>query len=145
MDSSSSPTIQSDQSAARSRTIPVYSFAVALALGALVVVLVFSGPTADDEPLNPACQSWDSAAVTAVEQMSGGAGDLARMRVSESQFRLRRARRNCREGWVNLACQDYRAVTTGTVTIGRRDLSASSDACPSDIGRETAGSATVDK
>ena len=35
------------------------------------------------------------------------------LQVSDSVFRMRRARRNCEMGWVTLACQDYHAVAAG--------------------------------
>src|SRR5262245_53282892 len=57
------------------------------------------------------CGLWDDQ-VTAViaERVRASRGDEELRQLADVIFRLRRARRNCAEGWVGVACRDYQAI-----------------------------------
>lgn len=62
----------------------------------------------------PACARWDEQARDAIARRVQGGGQDAELRqLSEAIFLVRRARRNCEEGWMTLACQDYLTVIRG--------------------------------
>jgi hypothetical protein len=61
-----------------------------------------------------ACMQWHLAAGAAVSRLVQSTRDADLLQVSDSVFRMRRARRNCEAGWVTLACQDYRVVAAST-------------------------------
>ena len=63
-----------------------------------------------------ACAAWDDAASEALGAWAGTG--VIPAQVEDAKFRLRRARRNCMAGWVNLACGDYQAVVTGPLPLG---------------------------
>jgi hypothetical protein len=93
-------------------------------LCALVLAAVIAWPSiqrlgGDDEEANvapraAACLDWDAAARGAVGQLVNGPRDLDLRQVGDAVFRMRRARRNCQAGWINLACRDYDAIVRGT-------------------------------
>ena len=60
--------------------------------------------------LNPACMQWHEAAGDAVSRLARSTRDSDLRQLNDAVFRMRRARRNCAEGWLMLACQDYYAV-----------------------------------
>jgi hypothetical protein len=60
------------------------------------------------------CMEWHLAAGAAVSRLIQSTRDADLLLVSDSVFRMRRARRNCEAGWITLACQDYHSVTAGT-------------------------------
>jgi|SRR5450631_818319 hypothetical protein len=64
----------------------------------------------------PACPDWDRAARAAIDALAGT--DITVAQIADAQFRLRRARRNCAAGWVNLACGDYQAILAGPLPLG---------------------------
>lgn len=66
---------------------------------------------AEQPALAAACLQWHQAASEAVARLAQSASDSDLRMASDGIFRMRRARRNCEEGWVALACQDYHAVT----------------------------------
>jgi hypothetical protein len=116
------------------RRLPIYSISTIAVLAAVAGFAAFNGH-AGNAALDPACTSWDAAASAAID--TSGIGASARLQANEQNFRLRRARRNCREGWLNLACQDYRAIANGTVVVGQRELSANAQCAP-DIAADQA-------
>jgi hypothetical protein len=63
-----------------------------------------------------ACAAWDDAASAALGTWAGS--DVNPAQVQDAKFRLRRARRNCMAGWINLACGDYQAVVAGPLPRG---------------------------
>lgn len=65
---------------------------------------------AEQPALAAACLQWHQAAGEAVARLAQSATDSDLRLASDAIFRMRRARRNCEEGWVALACQDYYAV-----------------------------------
>jgi len=63
-----------------------------------------------DPALTPSCAEWHQAASAAVAHLAESTRDADLRQVSDAIFRMRRARRNCEDGWYTHACQDYHAV-----------------------------------
>jgi hypothetical protein len=63
------------------------------------------GPT-----LASSCEQWHEAASAALARLAQSTSDSDLRQINDAVFRLRRARRNCEEGSLNLACQDYYSV-----------------------------------
>jgi hypothetical protein len=61
-------------------------------------------------PLNPACTRWDTMAADTVARLVHEPADASLRQAGDALFRLRRARSNCRTGWLALSCRDYRAI-----------------------------------
>jgi hypothetical protein len=80
---------------------------------------------AEKQRLARTCMEWHLAAGTAVSRLVQSTRDTDLLQVSDSVFRMRRARRNCEAGWVVLACQDYHAVANGVpgVVMGNQVFS----------------------
>ncbi|MBX9775777.1 MAG: hypothetical protein K2Y71_15455 [Xanthobacteraceae bacterium] len=68
---------------------------------------------ADKQRFARTCMQWHLAAGAVVGRLVQSTRDADLVRVNDSVFRMRRARRNCEAGWVALACQDYHAVAAG--------------------------------
>jgi hypothetical protein len=62
------------------------------------------------QPLVLSCMQWHEQASAAISQMVRSATDVDLRQAADAVFRLRRARRNCEAGWLQLACLDYYAV-----------------------------------
>lgn len=60
--------------------------------------------------LAASCMQWHQAASNAVARLAQSTIDSDLRQAHDAIFRMRRARRNCEEGWVGLACHDYYAV-----------------------------------
>jgi hypothetical protein len=58
-----------------------------------------------------ACAGWDATARETIAALVRQPGDAALRQVGDVVFRLRRARRNCAQGWLKIACQDYQVIT----------------------------------
>jgi len=104
-----------------------------LALAALLSTISFThrvtsdDVNADKQRLARSCMQWHLAAGAVVSRLVQSTRDADLLQVSDSVFRMRRARRNCEAGWYMLACQDYHAVAMvapGTV-MGNRVFSCS--------------------
>jgi hypothetical protein len=89
------------------------SLAIALIAGAITVTFVDLRGRSSDAAIDPICEPWEAAASSAVARLVEDTSDAAARQLGDAVFRLRRARKNCRIGWVNLACQDYRALLGG--------------------------------
>jgi hypothetical protein len=91
-----------------------------LAIAALLSMIIFRlGATSDGGNLQKqtvarTCMQWHLAAGAVVSRLVQSTRDADLLLVSDSVFRMRRARRNCEAGWVTLACQDYHAVAATT-------------------------------
>jgi len=68
------------------------------------------GSRAAEPPLHPICAQWDGKAADAVARLLHETSDAALRQAGDALFRLRRARRNCRAGWLALSCRDYHAI-----------------------------------
>jgi len=80
-------------------------------------------------PLHPICTHWDEMAADIVARLVHEPADASLRQAGDALFRLRRARRNCRAGWLALSCQDYHAIVrlragTGTETPMSKSLCA---------------------
>jgi hypothetical protein len=97
------------------------------ALAALFLAVLMLGEIPRETAmLDPRCDTWDETANAAL-----GAAIAARNRIPDSQlgdavFRLRRARRNCKAGWLALAQSDYEALLEGRYAGVRTPLRADS-------------------
>jgi hypothetical protein len=60
-----------------------------------------------EKPLDSICASWDREASFGVALLVPDATALGESHLEEALFRLRRARKNCRAGWLDIARQDY--------------------------------------
>jgi hypothetical protein len=63
-----------------------------------------------DRPLDALCASWDREASIGIALLIPNPTALAESQLDYALFQLRRARRNCRAGWLDLARQDYAAL-----------------------------------
>jgi hypothetical protein len=64
----------------------------------------------DGQALAPPCLQWHQAASEVVSRLAQSTRDSDLRQANDAIFRLRRARRNCAEGWFTLACHDYYAI-----------------------------------
>ncbi len=86
-----------------------------LVAGALLLASIFSQQSESrvqlagmgDQVLATSCMQWHQAASAVVARMAESTRDSDLRQVNDAIFRMRRARRNCEEGWFSLACQDY--------------------------------------
>jgi len=61
------------------------------------------------------CEPWDDAASAAVARLVAIRDETAEAFFGDAVFRLRRARRNCRAGWIGLARLDYEALAADRI------------------------------
>jgi hypothetical protein len=106
---------------------------VALAVGALALsVALAEGPSP-----GPSCGLWDDQVTAAIAaRVRASRGDDELRQLADAIFRLRRARRNCAEGWVGIACRDYQAIMSAVSgPSGVRPLFVTLSACGGDVPR----------
>jgi hypothetical protein len=106
---------------------------VALAVGALALsVALAEGPSP-----GPSCGLWDDQVTAAIAaRVRASRGDDELRQLADAIFRLRRARRNCAEGWVGIACRDYQAIMRAAPgPSGVRPLFVTLSACGGDLPR----------
>jgi len=87
----------------------------------------------------PSCMQWHQAASGAVMRLAQSTLDAELRQINDAVFRIRRARQNCEEGWLSLACQDYDAVVR-SVPGYAGSIDESLFACermPGQVGRRT--------
>jgi hypothetical protein len=60
-----------------------------------------------DKPLDTVCATWDRDVSAGIALLVPDPTALAESHLDDALFRLRRARRNCRAGWLDIARQDY--------------------------------------
>jgi hypothetical protein len=87
--------------------LPLSALAAALLLhlNNLVFVAATSEPARD-----PRCPAWDRETSIGIALLVPMEGELAEARLDAALHRLRRARKNCRAGRLDLAHQDYAAL-----------------------------------
>jgi hypothetical protein len=119
----------------------------ALAVGALALSIVLALPLLrggeGDAPValaaapSPSCGLWDDQVTAAIAQrVRASRGDDELRQLADALFRLRRARRNCAEGWVGIACRDYQAIMRAAPgPSGARPLFVTLSACGGDLPR----------
>jgi hypothetical protein len=84
---------------------------MAVALGVSLTTLIFlSGRHGAGAGSDPVCEALDPAASEVVGRLVHARDEASQARLTEAVFRLRRARKNCRYGFVGLARGDYKAV-----------------------------------
>ncbi len=110
-----------DQSSAPAGSRRSFAMLATFVVVALVSMMVFRDRTASGDAggaekhkLARTCMQWHLAAGAVVSRLVQSTRDADLVRVNDSVFRMRRARRNCEAGWVTLACQDYHAVAAMT-------------------------------
>src|SRR5262245_35794962 len=124
-------------------------FRPALAVGALALSITLALPllrggdgdargalTQGPSP-GPSCGLWDDQVTAAIAQrVRASRGDDELRQLADAIFRLRRARRNCAEGWVGIACRDYQAIMRAAPDpSGARPLFVTLSACGGDLPR----------
>jgi hypothetical protein len=60
-----------------------------------------------EPPLDPQCRTWDRDTSIGIALLLPDDGDVAEARLDDALYQLRRARKNCRAGRLDLARQDY--------------------------------------
>ena len=91
--------------------VGVLALSIALALPLLRGVKGDAGVLAEGPSPAPSCGLWDDQVTAAIaERVRASRGDDELRQLADAIFRLRRARRNCAEGWVGVACRDYQAI-----------------------------------
>jgi hypothetical protein len=92
---------------------PALIAAAVAAAVALVHLVPAHGAKIRNRSIDVRCESWDRAASAIVGGLIAERDALAEIQLRVALFRLLRARRNCREGWVETAWADYDAVMSG--------------------------------
>jgi hypothetical protein len=89
------------------------------------------------ETPGPSCGLWDDQVTAAIaERVRASRRDDELRQLADAIFRLRRARRNCAEGWVGIACRDYQAIMRAApAPSGVRPLFVTLSGCGGDPPR----------
>jgi hypothetical protein len=90
--------------------------AVVLSLGWIVSSLYADDPAPS---FDRRCEAWDRLASAAISDLIADRDPLVEQRLGDAVFRLRRARKYCRQDLVGLARLDYEALTDGRYGRGR--------------------------
>src|SRR4029077_16016648 len=91
--------------------VGVLALSIALALPLLPGGKGDAGRLGEGPSPAPSCGLWDDQVTAAIaERVRASRGDDELRQLADAIFRLRRARRNCAEGWVGIACRDYQAI-----------------------------------
>lgn len=95
----------------------------AVVAAALVVLLMTVEKLPSEEvALDPRCEAWDEMASVAFAAAIAERSRLLEYQLGDAVFRLRRARRNCKVGWHELARLDYEALLEGRYAGSRAPL-----------------------
>jgi hypothetical protein len=78
-----------------------------------------------EKPLDPACAAWDRAASIGIAALIPDPTALAQSHLDDALLRLRRARQNCRAGWLDVARRDYEHLRESYPMTGRALVDAS--------------------
>lgn len=70
-----------------------------------------------EKPLDSVCAGWDRDASTRVAELVLDSSTRGESRLDDALYRLRRARQNCRAGWLDVARQDYSALRDTLASI----------------------------
>ena len=88
----------------------IAGYVLVAALILLAVLLHVTTKRAAAIPLHPVCARWDRMAADAVARLLHEPADASLRQAGDALFMLRRARSNCRAGWLALSCRDYHAI-----------------------------------
>jgi hypothetical protein len=89
-------------------------FVMAVTFGVCLALLIFlSGRHGIGGNSDPVCDALDPLASEVVARLAQQRDDIGLVRLNEAVNRLRRARSNCRHGFVALARGDYNAMLNG--------------------------------
>ena len=80
-----------------------------LAAAAVAVMTVWHGQQSPAS-FDPRCESWDADASVALAALIRERNEIAEAHLGDALFRLRRARKHCRYGFIPLARLDYDAL-----------------------------------
>jgi hypothetical protein len=78
-------------------------------------------------PLDPVCAAWDRQASFGIALLVPQTATLDETRLDDALYQLRRARKNCRVGWLEAARQDYMALQAAYPFPDRLDGSRERD------------------
>jgi hypothetical protein len=78
-----------------------------------------------ERPLDPACAAWDRAASLGIAVLVPDPTPLAQSHLDEALLQLRRARQNCRAGWLDVARAEYQQLRESYPAAGRALVHAS--------------------
>lgn len=81
-----------------------------IAAGLLQVAWTAFASRGAEVPLDPTCATWDRQASFGIALLVPQTGTLDDARLDYALHQLRRARKNCRVGWLEAARQDYMAL-----------------------------------
>ncbi len=96
-----------------------HHLAIATVLAGAIAVTTMWPRAGSSEPVETRCESWDQAASTALAGLIGDRSEAADAKLGDALFRLRRARKHCRHGFVSLAKLDYDALLSSRYRIGQ--------------------------
>jgi hypothetical protein len=91
--------------------LPLRALVFVALFGIGLLYLSFAAPAEHVHPLDARCEPWDDAATAAIAGLIATRDETAEAFFGDAVFRLRRARRNCRSGWIGLARLDYDALS----------------------------------
>jgi hypothetical protein len=63
-----------------------------------------------ERPLDQVCAAWDREASSGIATLVPGSTALTESQLDYALFQLRRARKNCRAGWLDIAREDYASL-----------------------------------
>lgn len=97
--------------------IPLLGIATILAVA--LAVLTLWPERGSTSSFDERCENWDAAASAAVAGLVGDRSLAAEARLTDALFRLKRARKHCRYGFIALARLDYDALVGDRTNFGR--------------------------
>jgi len=100
--------------------VPSPPFYLMTGLAAVAIVFLAMWPKAKPPtPFDSRCESWDMEAANALANLIGNRSEIADAYLGDALFRLRRARKYCRYGFVSLARLDYEVLLGNRYGIGQ--------------------------
>jgi hypothetical protein len=92
---------------------------VAMIVAAAIATLAIWPRNSTTATFDPRCEAWDDAASAALAFLIQERDAVTEAFLGDALFRLRRARKNCRYGFVPLARFDYDALLGDRYKFGR--------------------------
>jgi hypothetical protein len=107
----SQPEVASTRPDPRVGALPLRALILVALLGVGLAFFSLATPAEPARPFDARCEPWDDAASVAIARLVATRDETAEAFLGDAVFRLRRARRNCRSGWIGLARLDYDALS----------------------------------